>query len=324
MFLPEPLLSAIQRECASASRTSLAAGQKTLTDKYRLRTDSLARTTPSEKRSYLLSRMPATYGVVRNVLHRLKESFSLDSDSLLSILDVGAGPGTLFWALLEETNTPFLLTALEQDPEWISLGKTLISHLPQKQQQEVIWKQTNCTNELPQSKFDLVVCSYSLNEIQHTLQQSLLLRLWECTQQAMIVIEPGTPEGFRNVHQVRELLLACGGFLVAPCPHALQCPMHALPGRWCHFSQRIARTSEHRAIKHASLGYEDEKFSYIICAKTPSPLPDARLIGDPQHRSGHSILPLCSQGKLVEKTFSKKQGQLFKEARKKEWGDPLT
>ena len=33
---------------------------------------------------------------------------------------------------------------------------------------------------------------------------------------------------------------------------------------WCHFAARLDRSRAHRQSKHAALGWEDEKFAYVI------------------------------------------------------------
>ena len=39
---------------------------------------------------------------------------------------------------------------------------------------------------------------------------------------------------------------------------------------WCHFAVRLARTSLHRDVKGARLGYEDEKYSFLVVSPDPS------------------------------------------------------
>jgi ribosomal protein RSM22 (predicted rRNA methylase) len=90
---------------------------------------------------------------------------------------------------------------------------------------------------------------------------------------------------------------------------------------WCHFAVRLERSAEHRQAKDVSLGYEDEKYSYLIASKIPSSLPTARILRPPQRRSGHTILTLCSEGHVQQSTISKKQKDLYKQSRKADWGD---
>ena len=61
----------------------------------------------------------------------------------------------------------------------------------------------------------------------------------------LIVIEPGSPKGFRFIHDVREWFLNTyerqEASIVAPCPHHLDCPMGGPARKWCHYSQLMNR-----------------------------------------------------------------------------------
>ena len=136
-----------------------------------------------------------------------------------------------------------------------------------------------------------------------------------------MIIEPGTPEGFAIIRSLRQELLAVGAYLAAPCPHANECPTPA--GDWCHFSERLERTSEHRSTKGGQLGYEDEKYSYVIFSREPVALPAARILRHPRKHSGHTEFELCTPEGLKRETISRKQGERFRTAKKAEWGDTL-
>ncbi len=95
-------------------------------------------------------------------------------------------------------------------------------------------------------------------------------------------------------------------------------------GDWCHFAARVERSSLHRRLKGGSLGYEDEKFSYVAATKEPFSLPDSRILTHPERHSGHIILKLCTSEGVQHPTISKKMGPLYKQARKAEWGDAFS
>src|SRR5207244_3373275 len=96
----------------------------------------------------------------------------------------------------------------------------------------------------------------------------------------------------------RDLLVAAGLRIAAPCPHSADCPIG--PGTdWCHFSARVSRSSLHRQVKGGSLPYEDEKFSYVAAvhpeARSAAPRPAAaRVLRRPQIRKGQVLLELCT------------------------------
>jgi ribosomal protein RSM22 (predicted rRNA methylase) len=96
----------------------------------------------------------------------------------------------------------------------------------------------------------------------------------------------------------------------------------AAAGDWCHFSQRVERTSQHRQLKGGALGYEDEKFSYLIAAKDYLPSAAARIVRHPGKHSGHVQLPLCTaEGKIENRTITRSSKEAYKRARKAEWGE---
>ena len=90
---------------------------------------------------------------------------------------------------------------------------------------------------------------------------------------------------------------------------------------WCHFKERLKRSSLHRELKEGELGYEDEKYSYVILSKQFHKLGGKRILRHPQKRGGHISFELCTEEGLQKKIVSKKQGQIFREAKKLKWGD---
>jgi ribosomal protein RSM22 (predicted rRNA methylase) len=132
-------------------------------------------------------------------------------------------------------------------------------------------------------------------------------------------VEPGTPSGYAKLMKIREILKDLGGFLWAPCPHSLPCPL--LKGDWCHFSVRVSRTSLHRQLKSADLGYEDEKFSYLIFGKEPIAAFQARVIRRPAKHSGFVELMTCQKDGIKKEVYSKKDKEIYKQRKKLEWGD---
>ena len=53
----------------------------------------------------------------------------------------------------------------------------------------------------------------------------------------MVLVEPGSPKGFRFIHDFRQWVLKKNrneANLFAPCPHHLECPL-AKEKSWCNF-----------------------------------------------------------------------------------------
>jgi len=118
----------------------------------------------------------------------------------------------------------------------------------------------------------------------------------------------------------RTSLIAGDAQILAPCPNRLVCPM-AAAGDWCHFSQRVERTSLHRQLKAGALSYEDEKFSYLIASRHTASPGLARIVRHPRKNPGHVQLTLCSAGQVEQRTITRSEKQQYKLARRAEWGD---
>ena len=96
----------------------------------------------------------------------------------------------------------------------------------------------------------------------------------------------------------------------------------AASGDWCHFSQRLERTAQHRRLKGAELGYEDEKFSYLVATRLDVPAAHARIVRHPGKHGGHVQLELCtSRGTIENTTVAKSNKEAYKRARQAKWGE---
>ena len=99
------------------------------------------------------------------------------------------------------------------------------------------------------------------------------------------MVERGTPAGFRGLLRARDTLVGAGFRVVAPCPHDQACPW--ADGRdWCHFAARVPRSARHRQVKGARLGWEDEKFSYLVAVRDGAGRPHGRIVRHPYQRKG--------------------------------------
>ena len=169
---------------------------------------------------------------------------------------------------------------------------------------------------------DLVTLSYVLGELAPAAINPLIERLWDLSQDALLVVEPGTPAGWQRILLVRDRLIALGAHIVAPCAHAERCPLVAPD--WCHFSRRVARSRTHRLAKEADVPWEDEKFIYLAVSRIADRPPVARVLARPRASSGAVRLKLCSPtGQVEERLVTKRQGDAYKVARRLDWGDRL-
>lgn len=310
MQLAEEIITKIESLISECSFKEIALAQKELTSHYRDRKEAKNYLKPvsteAQRCAYLVARLPATYSVVCQVLTEMIRKCGLEFESLL---DVGAGPGTVLLAA-KECGIPLTIsTLIERDPGFIRLGKQLV---------DGHWIAQDINSEISLSPHDLVIASYSLGEMEDSTRFQVLEKLWRLTKKVLVVIEPGTPAGFETVKRIRENLILNGGHIVAPCPHSEKCPMKEKD--WCHFSARNERTSLHRKIKEGTLNYEDEKFSYCIFSKNKIEPCLSRVIRHPFQGSGYIKLQLCSRNGLEEKVFTKKEKTKY---RKTKWGEEI-
>lgn len=317
MELPYQLQAALDKEFAAPAGRQLHRASGELSARYRAPTRSATfMTTDAHRLAYLAARLPATYAAVKAVLGELLEREP--GIDIKSLLDMGAGPATALWAAAQLFPDLAQATLIEQDGDLITLAKRLLEDSPCP---APVWKHLPMQRAQDLAPHDLVMFSYSINELPEDEQLPLIEKAWQLTQKALIVIEPGTPAGFERIRRIRACLIEKGAFLVAPCPNALPCPMAGTD--WCHFAVRLERSSEHRQAKGASMGYEDEKYSYLIAGKMASLAPRARILRHPQKHSGHLSLSLCTEGVVANRTLSRRDGDIYKQARKLEWGDPF-
>ncbi len=211
------------------------------------------------------------------------------------------------WAALEAWPSLDELTLVEVEPEMIAAGRELLPNAR--------WVQGDAG--AARDPADLVVASYVLGE----LREPVAARLWAQAADTIAFVEPGTPAGYRRVLEARATVIEAGGFTVAPCPHDLPCPLPA--DDWCHFAVRLPRSKLHRRAKAVELSYEDEKFSYAVLSRDPVPKAAARIIRQPQIRSGHVNLVTSEPAGIERRTVSRKDGELYRRAKNAAWGDPL-
>lgn len=267
----------------------------------------------AETVAYAAVRMPATFGAVKSALSHTAEHFCCEIETML---DIGAGTGACCFAAEEVFCDLKEITCLEREKAMLELGKRIMSET--EFPIECRWINKDITEDF-NHKAELVTASYVMNELTDKKRRQLTEKLWECTEKLLVIIEPGTPVGFSNIKAIRNQLISMGGKVVAPCPHSDDCPLKE--DDWCHFTARIQRSKLHKLLKGGDAPYEDEKFSYIAVIKEACEPCTARVIRHPKIESGKITLKLCEKGGISEKIITKKDGALFKKARKSDCGD---
>ena len=217
--LPPALVVALARVAgrgAGTSRTSEA-----LSVRYRDAPESgpVART-EAEVAAYAAARLPATYAAIRVALAEL--AARAPGFEPATLLDLGAGPGTALWAAAGVWPALERATAVEAEPAMAALGGELARAGPAVVS-GATWIDGTLPAAVPDTPSDLVTIGYVLAELDEAAQAETLDRAWRQAE-ALVVVEPGTPAGYRRVIAARDRLLAAGATLAAPCPHERACP----------------------------------------------------------------------------------------------------
>ena len=320
MRLPPYLVEAVQEEIDQIDGRRLAQAVAQISQRYQAGDfSSPAIVNSAHRAAYLAVRLPAIYAVDQRIFSEVR--LLSPQSEINSVLDVGAGPGTALFAASEIFPALHRATLLEADDDWISLGKKLAARSPIIAVRQAQWPKHDLRSGFSCDAHDLVVLSYVLGELNTAAAEAVVRKAWSCARQFLVVIEPGTPRNFAGMNSVRSLLIASGAEILAPCPHKLACPM-ASRGDWCHFAQRIERTSQHRQLKGGALGYEDEKFSYLVASRARPETQLPRILRHPGKHSGHVQLELCMpDGQMEHQTITRSSKQAYRLARKAAWGD---
>ena len=266
--------------------------------------------------AYAAYRMPATFEAVRTALDAFADA--APGWSPADHVDVGGGTGAATWAVNATWEGTRPVTVLDWAEPALALGREIAAVNPELKSAE--WHRSRIGAALTIESTDLVTVSYVLGELTDADRASVVDAA-AAAAQAVVIIEPGTPDGYTRVIEARDRLTGAGFHIAAPCPHSAACPI--VPGEdWCHFSARVSRSSLHRQVKGGSLAYEDEKFSYVAATRfSPAPAP-SRIVRKPQIRKGQVLLDLCeTEPSLRRETVTKRHGLLYRAARDADWGD---
>ncbi len=334
----EPLLDGLPSRDAAVAVERLMASYRGRTPTHvpvlRDRADAVA---------YAAYRMPATFAAVADAFGRL--AARRPGWAPADHVDVGAGTGAAAWAAADAWSAPDGRRTLLLD--WarpaIELGRELAARSAEPALRAAEWRRqaVDAACELPAA--DLVSACYVLGELDEAARTAVTEAAVRAVRPggAVVLIEPGSPEGYLRIRAARDRLTAAGLRVLAPCPHGGPCPIE-VGADWCHFASRVGRSSLHRRVKRGSLPYEDEKFSYVAAVRPEpagesgefeesgepesgepesGPVP-ARVVRRPLPRKGQVLLDLCTAaGELRRETVSRRQGATYRAARDAGWGD---
>jgi ribosomal protein RSM22 (predicted rRNA methylase) len=345
--LPAELRAALQRKAEGLSRNNAANRAAAISQTYREGGGSDAIRGETDALAYALTRMPATYAAVVGCLNALREirpEFAPES-----LLDVGAGPCTATWAAAQAFDSVNEFAAIDANPVLRTLALDLATD--QARLRSLRYAQSEASAGLRDAaNADLVIASYVIGEMNADRQAMLTDLMWSKTRDTLLVVEPGTPAGYRRIIDLRGRLIAQGAYVIAPCPHDEECPLIAFSAKhvlgrdprmgtasreenaskqkaapdWCHFVQRLPRSRAHKYLKGAELPYEDEKFSYVALARTPAPQHPARMLAQPLVTKAEMRVKLCRPGGRASiATFPRRDKVAYARVRRLGWGDTV-
>ena len=253
----------------------------------------------SQAVAYALGRMPATYGVIKYVLERFKNT----GENFSNILDVGAGVGALKIALWDyEVN----YEALEKSEAMRKIFEKLNGDNLRIYSEDFL---KFCSK----NKYQAVFGSYFINEVKD--KKSALKKMFDLSEKYVFILEPGTPNGYKNILEAKKIAAELDWYPLLPCA-TRDCKLSGED--WCHFSIRLPRTRHHLKLKNAVLPYEDEKFCYVIFSKKETNFfENHTIIKKPIKKSGHTIFDVC-RGDGIRRVV-----RTDKASKKLQWGDQL-
>jgi ribosomal protein RSM22 (predicted rRNA methylase) len=320
--LPPSLREAVARYCVDVDARSRSSRAAKLSVGYRAGAPSAGLIADdADIAAYLAARLPATYAAVQAALHQVKKR--APDFAPRTILDVGAGPGTASWAAVEIWPGIESITMLDHSRHFLAAARTLAdaSEHAALRNAEII--AGDIAVPIPSRQYDLVIASYAFAELGESKVDESVSRLWDACCGALVLVEPGTPQGFSRILRCRNVLRARKAAIAAPCPGDYPCPIVAPD--WCHFSVRLPRSRDHMRAKQASVPYEDERFSYVAASRESVVLspPSARIIAQPQDGKPGMRFKLCTDGRIDDRSVPRRDKSGYKAVTRKKWGDTL-
>jgi ribosomal protein RSM22 (predicted rRNA methylase) len=314
--LPGFVGGALKAKLENVSRTDLKARAQRISEAYRGGGGSAVIRSELDALAYAVARMPATYAAVRAAL---AQTIDVITDfAPRTLLDVGAGPGTATWAACDAWPSLARATLLDDNPHLLAFAQAMPAAPAVTAQRGTI---ATALADAPSA--EVVMASYVLAEMPDAALRGTPGRLWDKAERLLIVVEPGTPDGFARILACRDALIAKGAQIVAPCSHEGRCPL-AGAARWCHFGARVPRSRDHLLVKDANVPFEDEKFAYLVAGRGfPPPTRGARVLTTPKVDKSAVTLTLCAPEAPEQRRIARGDKDGYRAAKRLDWGDAV-
>lgn len=247
---------------------------------------------------YFTSNIPKLFKLLNYLPKSLVEKIAA-----LPWMDFGSGPGTYTlawyaWLSAQKYSFPSQSLLIEKDPAMISIAnKVLDQFLPHE---EIL-----VTSNIEQKKIQdaTLFFGHSCNEVS---LDELLLLIKDTNPKFLLFLEPGTPEVFNKMLNIRSHLLSRGYRIHYPCLQQKPCPMKNQTN-WCHqylhlrFSPSVDRLTQLTNLRrqHSAVifhVYEKEDSTPVI----KKDLSIYRIIQGPEQNKGAWMWQVCNErGELV-------------------------
>ena len=234
-------------------------------------------------------------------------ALALPHDRPLRVLDVGAGLGASTWGLaraLAGVGQRGAIHATLVDEDATALGVARAIGERREGEGEVRVRLEASGSD--RGRFDVILLGQVLSEMAgDDAAHALRVRRWLDGSLepggSLVIVEPALRDRTRKLHRVRDLVVASGATVFAPCLHAAPCPALATEDAWCHEDLPIDLPQELAALaRGAGLRWQGLTFAYLVLRKDGrtlrSAIPGAgavRVVSSPIDTKGKRELFLC-------------------------------
>jgi len=314
--IPLTLREAISKFCETAPGPEIARRAALQSARYRAGAASQIEASV-DIAAYLTARLPATFAATSAALNHVRER--APDFQPASLLDFGAGPGTASWAAAEIWPGIQSICMKDRSERFLAAAKILASHSEHRGLRQA--QSQNVSSFHEHETYDLIVAAYVVSELSDREVPDVTARLWSHCRGILVIVEPGTPNGYQRILRSRQALIEQLAVIAAPCGGNESCPL-ASPD-WCHFAVRLPRSRDHMRAKGANVPYEDEKYSYVAAARESVPLIPAssRIIAPVNSTKAGLRFRLCTGRGISDKEIPRRNRAEYRLHIRKKWGD---
>ncbi|KAF9931891.1 37S ribosomal protein S22 [Linnemannia zychae] len=223
-----------------------------------------------ESIAYIAAMAPTTYSAAKNVLEEVHKR--IPNLNPKTILDFGTGPGTAVWAANEVFDGSVKYTGVDTSMAMLEIAEEILNNMPGGGANipDVTFKPF-VSHGPTAAKYDVVMSSFALSELTTpALRKSTLENLWNSTNDMLILIDRGTPNGFKILAEAREQILGLD------LDRIKVKPKYDAYGNLIPVAEPVKPEPAHvvapRKTKHSKENFEDAKYTYVVLRKGPRPV----------------------------------------------------